>query len=65
MLEIDRVHLDDHGPVRRVVADPVDKTAAGDVLASERLQVNSSAIFNIDGFGVRPGRAGHADQEYR
>jgi hypothetical protein len=65
MLEIDRLHLDDHGPVRRVIADPVDKAASGDVLASERLQVNSSAIFHIGGLGVHPGCAGQADQQYR
>jgi hypothetical protein len=65
MLEIGGVHLDDHGAVRRVVADPVDKTASGCLLAGERLQVYGSAIFHIDGLGVRPGRAGQANQEYR
>jgi hypothetical protein len=65
MLEIGRVQLDDHMPVRCIVADPVDKAASGDVVAREGLEVHGSAIFYVDGFSVRPGSAGQVDQEYR
>lgn len=65
IVRIGGFHLDDHGPVRRVVADPVDEAASGDVLADERGEVDGAAMVDGDGFSVGPAGAGQAGEKYR
>jgi hypothetical protein len=49
---VNRIELDDHVLVRLIVADPIDKAAACNVLAAERFEIDGPAIFDVDGLGL-------------
>lgn len=51
---ISRAKLNNHVLVLRIVAETVDEAAPGNVLARKRLQIDGTAIFDIDRFGISP-----------
>jgi len=56
ILVIDRVALDQHMAAFGIVADPADDAAPGDVLTVERLEIDRSAIPDVNDLGFLPWR---------
>jgi hypothetical protein len=54
MLVVGRVALDKHAAAFGIVADPADDAAPGDVLTSERLEIDGSMIFHANDLGFFP-----------